>query len=305
MTLASFGMVARYPQVLLLPLGTLITVTLMVVLPTWYLLDLLQRDAAAFGAFFKNLFWIPVGMWEEGNYGGAVSAFIIEMYVLQGIWLWLVTSVVLFFQTAAMHTGTMIVKRQEPSLLAGLGVAWDNKWRLLALAFVSAAILTAIRYYIRNTLRLLPIVGKWIYRGIVFTVTAGVYLVLPVLVYERNGAWSAVKRSAHLLKETWGGILVGTGLSFTAMYMVALLIPVGILEFWLDLDIDGAAFGIYAVVLWAFLYCLNQSLSAMLRAALYWYATTGEVPQGVSLDFVPKPKNAGAMLPAATAPADQ
>jgi len=302
MTVASVGMVRQFPQVLLLPLCTLAIVATAVVAPISILSWLFEHNNPAFWKFWTFLFAIPISYWDAGDYETAVSAFIIEGYVLFGLWLTFVTFVSLFFITAAMHTGTMLVKRQKPSIMEGLSVAGRNWYRLLAMAAFSAFLLTLVRYFLRNTLRVIPFVGKWIYRAIAFTITAGMYLMLPVIVYERNGAWSAVKRGAHLAKETWGGILVGTGLTFTAMYMVAYLVPMGLLYMVLEIDVPSWVFTTYGIVLWAFLFCLNTSLAAMLRAALYWYATTGETPEGVTLDFVPKKSPGPAPLQAGTPP---
>lgn len=107
------------------------------------------------------------------------------------------------------------------------------------------------------------------------------FLALPVLVVERRGPFGAFKRSASLLKETWGEQVMGT---FGFGMMFSLVAVPGIILIMLV----GGALGVppplwfAAMVLFVLLLATLQSvLHSIFRAALYLYAINrGDAPPG-------------------------
>jgi hypothetical protein len=104
------------------------------------------------------------------------------------------------------------------------------------------------------------------------------FLVIPVLVIEDIQPITAAKRSASLLKRTWGEQIVGTaglGLVTGLVTLVVVLIGGGIV--WLAVSTGHTAAVVAAVipvvVALMILIALNSALGTIYRAAVYQYAT--------------------------------
>jgi hypothetical protein len=107
------------------------------------------------------------------------------------------------------------------------------------------------------------------------------YLVIPVLVVEGVGPIEAIKRSASMVRRTWGEQLVSRFgfdimvLIFTILIVIVAVVlalvvpaPVGV--------ILAIAFGVIAM---GALLLITAAMRAIYIAALYEYASSGSVPQ--------------------------
>ena len=124
-------------------------------------------------------------------------------------------------------------------------------------------------------------ITTWLLRGAwsVFT-----YLVIPVLVIEGVGPIEAIKRSAALLRKTWGEQLVSR-FGFDLMVIIVGL-PIVLVAVAIGIVIPqpagliiAVAFGVVAL---GALILVTAALKAIYVAALYEYATDGVLP-----DFLP------------------
>jgi hypothetical protein len=125
------------------------------------------------------------------------------------------------------------------------------------------------------------------------------YLVVPVLVVENVGPIDAVKRSAALLKRTWGEQVIGNaGIGLAIGLVVFAAVVAGALLIWVAAAIGGVALavGIGAIVVLAVavLIAIGAALKGIYTAALYRYATDGTTGAFFPDDlvrnaFVPKP----------------
>ena len=106
-------------------------------------------------------------------------------------------------------------------------------------------------------------------------------MVIPILVVEEVGPVESVKRSASLLKQTWGEQLVGNfGLGAVFGMIYVLLVLVGIAAIALaaftgsvGLIVTTVLLVIAAIIMVAM---INSALSGIYTAVVYRYATTGE-----------------------------
>jgi len=122
------------------------------------------------------------------------------------------------------------------------------------------------------------------------------YFVIPTIVTENVGPIQALKRSATLIKKTWGETLtVQVGLSvvvFAAGLVAAALIAGGGALMPASPVLGGSVMALGFV--WIFAAVLvGATLQAILTAALYLYAADGQVPRNFDSDllknaFVPK-----------------
>ena len=118
------------------------------------------------------------------------------------------------------------------------------------------------------------------------------FLVVPVLVVERVSPIDALKRSASLLKRTWGEQIIGNagiGL-FTGLLIVAtVLLGVGLV-------MAAAATGLVALVVIAVaiavvavaaVAAVSSALDTIYRAAVYRYATGEPIQDYAAADVIP------------------
>ena len=104
------------------------------------------------------------------------------------------------------------------------------------------------------------------------------FLVVPAVVIDEMGAVDGLKRSASLLRQTWGENLiarVGFGLLGFVLVIPAVIVAV------LATSVGAAWVGIPLAVAWVVVVAVViTALNAIFQTALYMYATTGVVPHG-------------------------
>ena len=105
------------------------------------------------------------------------------------------------------------------------------------------------------------------------------FLTVPIIVFEDLGPIAALKRSGHLLKQTWGENLmaqIGLGLiGLIAFIPGAIVIALGIAAGDVLVTVPLVAIG---AVLLAIAMSIVSALSGIYRTALYRYAVDGQVP---------------------------
>jgi hypothetical protein len=109
------------------------------------------------------------------------------------------------------------------------------------------------------------------------------FFALPVMIFEKKGAFQAIKESGGIIKKTWGEALsayIGLGAAnslLTFLGFLGLMAGVGVgmaLGSWVPMAVAGGL----AVLYWIGLAVLFSSLTQIFRAALYVYATSGTAP---------------------------
>lgn len=118
-------------------------------------------------------------------------------------------------------------------------------------------------------------VGKIITRVAEMAWRVATYFTVPVLIYEKMSPLGAVRRSADLLRRTWGETIAG-GLGMGAIF--GLLGLAGLLPAAIGFAVGGIFIAlIIAVFYWLALACLSSAATSVFNVALYRYATTGKV----------------------------
>lgn len=311
MSIAAFRMTMRYPASLLVALGNLAFLIFVAVGPALFMIWLWGRDGGAAYDFLKYFyqFWIvdntiprtPSGDIDVANweFGQTASAFTLWAFVVYFLWASIVAFGSLVTATVIMHTGMQQLKGERPELGAGFGVAGRNIGRLAGLAVLAGALMTLVKRLLM-VMRVVPFVGKWVQRSVMAAITATLYILLPIVVYERNGPWSAFRNTWAHVRKTWGGLVVGTGMMMTSLWVglwvVNAFFTIYVLEPIMGEEASWSTMLIIQVVGAVLLYCLNVALSANLRAALYLHVTeghTGVLPEG-AIQRAPEPTQAPA-----------
>jgi hypothetical protein len=106
------------------------------------------------------------------------------------------------------------------------------------------------------------------------------FFVIPVMVFEEKGPMAAMGRSKDLFVKTWGQNVVGR---FSISLIMGLFALLGIIPLAISF-LTGNIFIIITVFLFVFLYwvilaLISMSLSGIFSTALYFYASTGKVPE--------------------------
>ncbi len=187
--------------------------------------------------------------------------------------------IAIFFNAAIIGCATIRMEGGDPTVSDGLRIAGKNVGKIFMWALVAAT----VGLIIRAIQERVGFLGKIIMGAIGVAWTIVTYFVVPVLIYEGLGPWGAVKRSASILKNTWGEAIVGN-------------LGMGAIFFLLGLPgLFGIFIGIYGIFTWGVaigviilvvslvylvvLAIVNSAAKTVLVAALYRYATTGKISE--------------------------
>ena len=191
---------------------------------------------------------------------------------------YVITYFVMIFCNAALIACAMIRFRGgDPTVMDGLRAAGARTGKILAWSLVSAVIGMILQAIEQRA----GAVGK-IVAGLLGAAWAiASYFAVPVLVMENVGPVDALKRSASVMKKTWGETLAAEFGMF--LLVLAASIP-AVLLMVLGAGALGASSTIGGVlivlgVIWLLTAILaGATLDAILKAALYLYASEGKVP---------------------------
>jgi len=182
--------------------------------------------------------------------------------------------VTIFFNAAIVGCAMIRLDGGVPTLGDGFRIAKENIGRILAWTLFTATVGLALRAIQEK----MGIIGRIIVGLIGVAWALGTFFVVPVLIFEKVGPLTAMKRSAVLFKGVWGETFVGS-IGLGAIFFLAGLLGVPMI-------ILGAALGgetglfigvAVAAVYWIALAVVASAAGSILTAALYRYATTGKV----------------------------
>lgn len=254
----SLGVIKKDKEILIFPLLSLIALGLI---------------AASFigGIFFtmgRGGFVAPVGI------------------VLLAVMYFFLYFVMIYFNVAVIGCAMIRFDGGDPTVRDGFRTSNENLGAILKWTIISATvgmILRAIQSRLKLAGRVIAAMG-----GLAWSVAT--YFAIPVLVYEKTSVFGAVKRSAHLLRSTWGEMIVG-GLGLASIFLLlGLLGSIPIVVGAMVAGISGIIVGlIISLAYWLILACIGSAANSALHAALYRYATTGKVAPGFTEEVFAKP----------------
>ena len=190
--------------------------------------------------------------------------------------------VIVFFNTALTACAMKFIAGEQPSVSDGLSMATKRLPQILGWAFVSALVGVALRAIESSNEKAGAIVAMLL--GSAWT--ALTFFVVPVIVIEGDGPVGAFKKSAGVLKNTWGTALVGQ----FSMGFIGLLLALPVVLVCGGLAALAVASGsweaaipaiVLGVALLAIVGAVNSAADVVFKAVLYHYATGKSVPEGV------------------------
>ena len=221
-------------------------------------------------------FILPVAVAGVATDGGGGLA--LGGYLVFFLYYFVQYTVIIFFNSALVGAALIRLRGGDPTFSDGVSIALQHLTSILGYALIAATvgvILQAVKERGGILGRILGALG-----GIAWSLAT--YLVVPVLVTEDLGPIEAVKRSASILKRTWGEQIAGTlgiGLVFSLVTLVysLMVVPMVVLT-----AISGAplqvtiALAAGAVLGYNLLALISTALKGVYAAALYQFATTGQ-----------------------------
>jgi hypothetical protein len=205
---------------------------------------------------------------EGGEILGAVVAFL--FYVTQ-------YCVIFFANTALVGAAMMRLEGGDPTVSDGFRIASQRIGKIIGYALIAATVGMILRALSERG----GLVGRIVSSLIGLAWNLATFLVVPVLVMEEVGPIDAVKRSATLLKKTWGEQIVGN-LSIGLVFGLAglLMFLVGIPLVMVAVGTGSAALTVLVILLFVLalvtLGMLSATLSGIYAAAVYRYAVDGD-----------------------------
>jgi len=210
------------------------------------------------------------------DFSGGTSSISISFYIFWAIFYFISFTISTFFTVAMMGCAMMRLEGGDPTFSYGMRFAADRIKYIVEWALVAATVGLILRAIEQRS----GLIGKIIIGIIGIAWTIATYFVLPVLAFEKLTPFKAMKRSASVLKASWGEALfsnLGIGLIFFLLALVGVVVMfLGIYLIVATSVLVGIVLCVIAVLYWIFLAILSSAVSAVLMTALYRFATTGK-----------------------------
>ncbi|MEY2168688.1 MULTISPECIES: DUF6159 family protein [unclassified Rhodanobacter] len=228
-------------------------------------------------------FLLPVVLAMIGHHGGDFEGrrFASVYYVVLFAFYLAQYFVIVFFNTALVGVALARLRGEPAGLADGFALARSRLGSIFGYALIAAT----VGLFLRALQERLGLIGRFVVGLLGLAWTVATFLVVPVLASEGTGPVDAVKRSAELLKQTWGENVIGNvglgvvfGLVFFFAAVLAAVLVFGAIA---TQSIAVIAPVIVLVVIGFMLLGLVQStLQGIYAAALYRYAEAGEAGGG-------------------------
>lgn len=217
-------------------------------------------------------FLVPMIGWRVFSQGAASSV----------IWVFLFYfcqyTVIVFCNSALVAAAMIRLDGGDPTLADGFNAAKARLPSILGYAAIAATVGVLLKRMKDDDNLLMRLVGG----GLGAAWTLATFLVVPVLVHQEVGPFEALKRSANLLKRTWGenaignvGIGMAFGLISFAVIVVGALLAFVAAQLSVALAVSIVVLFVIGLLL---LGVYQAALSGIYAAALYRYAMEGEAP---------------------------
>lgn len=198
-------------------------------------------------------------------------------YILLFFFYFVQYTVIIFANSALIGAALIRLRGGDPTVGDGFRIAFGHLGTILGYALIAATVGLILRWIADRSRTL----GRLVVSLIGLAWNLATYLVVPVLVVENVGPVEAVKRSASLLKKTWGEQIVGNisiGLIFGLISVLVLLVGVPLFIWAATAEsIAGMIIvGVVVVLILVFLSLISNTLEGIYVAAVYHYIAQGQ-----------------------------
>jgi len=225
------------------------------------------------------------------DFSGGTSSIGITFYIFWAIFYFISFTISTFFTVAMMGCAMMRLEGGDPTFSYGMRFAADRFKYIVEWAIVAATVGLILRAIEQRS----GFIGKIIIGIIGIAWSIATYFVLPVLAFEKLTPFKAMKRSASVLKSSWGEALfsnLGIGLIFFLLALVGVAVMLlGIYLIVVTESLYAIILCVIAVLYWIFLAILASAAHAVLMTALYRFATTGKTSMEFPTQVLQNPWN--------------
>jgi hypothetical protein len=195
------------------------------------------------------------------------------------LWYFSMSFTTIFFNAALIACVKKRLGGGDPTVMYGIKEAGKRIVPIIVWSLISTTVGIILRAIASNKDEGIAGAISHIVASILgFAWTIITMFVLPIIVIEQQGVFASMKRSAGLIKKTWGEQIVmttGIGLVFSWVYIAIAVL--GALT-WLVLPFLLIPIIIGVVACWALAAVVQSALSGIFHAALYSYAAGDNLP---------------------------
>ena len=221
------------------------------------------------------------GIFATGLLGGGKAQGDAAGWVMGFIFYFANYLVIVYFNSALVACAMVRFRGGNPTVGDGLRAANARLPQILAWVLLAATVGIVLRAIQERV----PLVGRIVIALIGAAWTIATYFIVPVLVVEKLGPFDALKRSATLMKETWGESLashVGIGAATSLISFLGVLL-IGIASVALAVVTSNMivlfAGGVTIVAFLVLAALVSSALTTIVLSALYLYAAEKKAPQ--------------------------
>lgn len=288
MAKASFAVFKQYPRLAILPL---MSGTIFLIIAGAILASLMPLFGSVH--FASNSIW----KWLGSDQGPGILFYVSAFGVI-----FVMTAVAIFFNVALIHCALRALAGEEPSIRGGLKAAVALLPQILGWALLTTTVGFVLNMITDTLKEYLGFLGGLLGGLLEFSWAVVTYFVVPVLVTEKVGPITAVKRSAAVLRAKWGESLAGEariGLIGTLFFLLSALVFAVGAGMVLSKSVALIGIGVILMVIGGLaaiaVMTMVSTLSTIFQTGVFVYATTGQVPAALDRDlvehaFAPKPQ---------------
>jgi hypothetical protein len=195
---------------------------------------------------------------------------------------------VIFFADSALIGAAILCLRGRPASVAeGFRLAANQIGSILGYAVIA----TTLGRLLRGQRRRAGALGRLILDLGDMAWKLATFLVAPVLIAEKLGPIDAIKRSAELLKKTWGEQIIGNVGINTLFSWIALmaLVPFVALAYFCyqhDYELLSVVVILLLFLVWSILSVVYTTLQGIFTAAVYLYAADDLIADPFDSDLI-------------------
>jgi len=194
--------------------------------------------------------------------------------------------VIVFFNSALVGCAVIRLKGGDPTVSDGFATSMGRLPQIAAWSAVAATVGMILKSFENKNNKL----GQFIIGLLGTAWTILTFFVVPVIVIEKLGPIDAVKRSASLLKETWGESLSSTFSIRLFTFLASLLGIIPMVVGGMMLANGAVAFGLplflIGILILMGVSVISSALNSIVLAALYIYAVEGKAPANFDANLV-------------------
>ena len=190
-----------------------------------------------------------------------------------------------FFNSGLITCALIRLCGDDPVLADGFRIAFKRLPQILTWSGIAATVGLLLRTIKERN----GMFGKLFSGMLGFGWRIASFFAIPVIVAEEKGAIDALKRSGELIKKNWGeAITLEVGLSVLAIpasipfFLMAVLAG----SIWTAAPMLAISLLLIGIAYLFFVSLVFSTLDAIAKAALYMFASGGEMPQGFNNEIL-------------------